>query len=566
MNCFKNALISVSNKRGLDTFAKYFSKQGMRILSTGGTGQFLRHQGLEVRDISDLTQFEAVMGNRVKTLHPFIYMSLLARDDNSEDLELLKRYQLQAIDLVIVNLYPFHESLHLGEREQVDWIDIGGPTLLRAAAKNYFRITVISNPSDYEWILEKKGDLTQSERKRLAAKAFSHVSSYDSMIAKEWEKSLNKENNNHQNKKNITKKFENHQKEKIEEEFKDEKFSNKGGEFKGGLKEIAFSGSLIQELRYGENPKQKASWYRFEGQKGLQDAKILQGKALSYNNILDLESALKTLFEFRDKLTCVAVKHNNPCGVASGDGGDSDSSISCVPRVIERALKADPMSVFGGVLAINALLEEDSFQVLKSNFLECLIAKDFSKEFLKLMSQSKPNVRLLKWGDEDLLSSFSNQSITSQSFKSLLGGFLVQSLDEVDLKWQNHWDIFGENPDELTKRDLLMAWKISAHLKSNAIALVSKEQTVGLGMGQVNRVDAVEQAINRMKKFHPQAKNVVLASDAFFPFPDSIEKAASEGIRWVIQSGGAKRDEDVKEKTRELKVNMIFTKTRHFLH
>ena len=541
---FKNALVSVYNKENIHSFLEPFSKKGMRILSTGGTSIHLKSKGFSVLDVSEQTKFPEVMGNRVKTLHPFIHMCLLAREECPEDLERLKQYALKPIDLLVVNLYPFLEkALHLKARKQADWIDIGGPTLLRAAAKNYFRITVVCDPEDYSWILEKEGRLTEEDRKSLAVKAFSHVALYDSMIADEWRKSLEERaplSALHSPKKQGETNF----------------LQKKG---RGLLKERSWSGVLIKELRYGENPHQRGFWYKKPVGGGLQDVEVLQGKPLSYNNLLDLDSALKVLFSFKEDICSVAVKHNNPCGVSCG---------SSTKEALLSSLQADPMSVFGGVLALNQVLDETHAECLESVFLECLLAKDFSKKFLDRLKKKK-NLRLLRWSS---LSEFASSVSPSSSFshssqiKSLLGGFLLQGRDQVEDVWNKEWELCGEAPREEIKKDLLMAWKVSAHLKSNAIALVADQTTVGLGMGQVNRVDAVEQAIDRMKRFHPKTQDTVLASDAFFPFPDSIEKAAQGGIRWIIQPGGALRDEEVKKRAQELGVTLVMTKKRHFLH
>lgn len=529
---FKNALVSVFDKENIYPFVEAFSKKGMKILSTGGTSSHLKEKGLSIIDVAEQTKFKEVMGNRIKTLHPFVHMCLLAREDCPEDFELLKHYKLEPIDLLVVNLYPFHKrALGLNEREQADWIDIGGPTLLRAAAKNYFRVTVVCDPKDYQWILEKKGNLTEGERKKLAVKAFSHVSLYDSMIAEEWGRGIK-------------------EKTKIQEENEENK--------EIVWKEKSWGGVLVKELRYGENPHQRGFWYKKPNEEGLQDMEILQGKPLSYNNLLDLDSALKTLFEFQDEICSVAVKHNNPCGVSIG---------SSVNEALRASLKADPMSVFGGVLVVNEPLDEGQAESLDSVFLECLLAPDFSKNLLNILKKKK-NLRILKWPSLHTFVS-ARRRYGSRSFlqiKSLLGGFLVQSWDQLDKVWDEKWEVLNEKPSEEIKKDLLMAWKICAHLKSNAIALVADQKTVGLGMGQVNRVDAVDQAIERMKKFHPQIQNAVLASDAFFPFPDSIDKASKGQIRWIIQPGGALRDEEVKKRAEELGINLIFTRKRHFLH
>jgi phosphoribosylaminoimidazolecarboxamide formyltransferase/IMP cyclohydrolase len=313
------------------------------------------------------------------------------------------------------------------------------------------------------------------------------------------------------------------------------------------------AGRLVTELRYGENPHQAARWYRDPlASSGLHEAEILHGKALSYNNLLDLDSAVAAVAEFR-RPAAVAVKHNNPCGV-----GVSDENSEAIVRAVQRALTADPVSVFGGIVAINRQVDLASAEALAGIFLECIVAPDFSPEALERL-QKKKDLRLLKWPK------LAEHKATTQ-FRTVAGGYLVQTADRTS-DWSTHWKVEGEHPSSEIKTDLLLAWKVCAHLRSNAIALASGGQTVGLGMGQVNRVDAVEQALTRARKHHPDLRRpVVLASDAFFPFPDSIELASEAGVRWIIQPGGSIRDNEVLARARALGVNMVLTGTRHFRH
>lgn len=504
---FKNALVSVSDKTGLADFIRPLAEKGLRVLSTGGTANYLRENGIEVVDVSDQTGFPEVMDGRVKTLHPKIHMALLARDHVPSDLELLREYGLEPIDLVVGNLYPFEEALKksLDEQQQTEFIDIGGPSLLRASAKSYSRITVVCDPKDYAHLLEMP-EVNLDERRRLASKVFSHVSAYDAMIA-----------------------------------------AHLGAGLEGP--DISFGGHFVQELRYGENPQQKAGWFRRRGsQGGLHEAEILQGKALSYNNLLDLEAAVSTLREFKQGPAVVSVKHTNPCGVGCG---------STLSEATALSLKADPVSVFGGIVALNEKVTAGVARQLKELFLECIVAPDFDHEAMEILGKKK-NLRVLKW--PDMMTSDPGLLV-----RSISGGWLVQTQDEVE-GWSSNWQVIGETPSDEVRKDLVLAWKVCAHLKSNAIAIAGEGQSLGLGMGQVNRVDAVEQAISRMKQFHPDKGRVVLASDAFFPFPDSIEKAAAAGIRWVIQPGGSLKDDEVKAKAKELEVNLVMTGRRHFQH
>ena len=501
---FKNALISVSDKTGLVEFVKPLAAKGMRIVSSGGTARHLKEAGLDVVEVSEQTGFPEVMDGRVKTLHPNIHMALLARQGNNEDSKILKDNGLQEFDLVVVNLYPFKEALkkNLPENEQVEFIDIGGPSMLRAAAKNFERIAVVTDPNDYQWIIEKN-ELTLGDRKKLAAKLFAHTAEYDSAISQYL------------------------------------------------LDESVFvaSGANPSELRYGENPHQKALWYRNTGETlGWHEAEILQGKALSFNNLLDLEASARTLSTF-DGPTVISVKHNNACGIGRGEN---------IEEALERSLKADPVSVFGGIIALNETVTAKCAEALVGLFLECIVAPDFSAEAREILAKKK-NLRCLQW--PNLLKGFSSR----KDVKHISGGMLVQEMDLVEID-SSKWTFHGEQPDAGRMSHLEFAWKVCAHLKSNAIAIASDKESVGFGMGQVNRVDAVEQAIKRAKENHADKTDLVLASDAFFPFPDSIERIADAGIKWVIQPGGSIKDEEVIKTAKSRGVNMVFTGVRHFRH
>ncbi|GIL18432.1 MAG: bifunctional purine biosynthesis protein PurH [Oligoflexia bacterium] len=502
---FKNALVSVSDKTGLVDFLRLYAQKGMRILSTGGTAQHLKENGFQVVDVSEQTGFPEVMGGRVKTLHPNIHMCLLSRPDHPEDFELLKKQSLEPIDLLVCNLYPFEQAVlkNSSYEELIENIDIGGPSLLRGAAKNHQQVTVVCDPADYKWISERES-LELKDRLRLAAKVFAHVSSYDSLIAQEL-----------------------------------------GA---GWGQKLSLGGEKVFDLRYGENPHQGASWYRLPGQKmGLETAEILQGKPLSYNNILDLDAASCLVRELSD-FACVAVKHNNPCGVAQD---------KTVLGAVQKSIGADPVSVFGGILAINGKVDAASAEVMSKIFLECVIAPDYEPKALEIFSQKK-NLRILKWAQM-------NKAQKSFEVKTVTGGWLIQHADQYGSETAE-WKFLGEKPDEKVIKNLVFAEKVCSALKSNAIAIIQNEQTVGLGMGQVNRVDAVQHAVDRMKAHHAIVEDAVLASDAFFPFPDSIEKAHQAGIKWILQPGGSVSDEQVFARARELGINMVITGMRHFRH
>ncbi len=501
---FKNALVSVSDKAGLLELLTPFQAD-LRIVSTGGTAQYLRDNGFLVTDISEQTGFPEVMDGRVKTLHPNVHMALLGRMDKPEHVQTMQKFSVQNFDLVICNLYPFEEAAlkNSSFEDLIEKIDIGGPSMLRSAAKNFQTVTVLCDPQDYATVIEKKGtDL--DDRQQLAAKVFAHTSVYDSLVAQKLQK----------------------------KEF--------------NLQPLG--GKLVQALRYGENPQQKASWYRWPGDdKGLQSAKILQGKELSYNNILDLDAASNLVREFSQP-ACVAVKHNNPCGVAM----DTTVAAAC-----GKALKADPISVFGGIIAFNCEVDLKSAHLLGDIFLECIVAPAFSNEAKEFFTKKK-NLRILEW---PALKQFTKKI----EVKSIAGGFVTQEPDQMASNVDT-WKFMGRKPSAEIMQDMGFGEKVCASLKSNSIAIVQNGQTLGLGMGQVNRVDAVEQALHRMKTHHQDTKNAILISDAFFPFSDSVEIAAKAGIRWILQPGGSVKDEEVFKVAQKLGVEMVLTGQRHFRH
>lgn len=505
---FKNALVSVSDKTGLVDFLKPLQKQGLRIVSTGGTARHLKENGLTVIDVSEQTGFEEVMDGRVKTLHPNIHMAILARVNNKQDLSTLSSYELEPFDLIIGNLYPFEQALRNSEKDLTEYIDIGGPSFLRAAAKNYQSITTLCDPRDYNTVL-KLENIEESFRQKMAAKVFRHVSSYDALIASTLDT------------------------EDLHED------------------QLCIASEHFKTLRYGENPQQQANWYRDRTSvEGIHSASILQGKELSYNNILDLDAAISTLSLFEEQTAAVAVKHLNPCGV----GSDPDPD-----QALEKCLSADPKSVFGGIIALNFTISKQHAERLSQLFVECIIALEITQEAQTVFAK-KPNVRVMSWpGIKEV-------KLNSAKVRTVIGGYLKQTADLGPYQWSDQWSVEGESPSEQVKQDLLTAWRIVSSLKSNAISIVKSGQSLGLGMGQVNRVDAVAQAIARMKSFHPKAQSPVLASDAFFPFADSIETIAEAGIRWVIQPGGSIRDNEVISKANDLGVNLILTGQRHFQH
>ncbi|MYE07629.1 MAG: bifunctional phosphoribosylaminoimidazolecarboxamide formyltransferase/IMP cyclohydrolase, partial [Oligoflexia bacterium] len=512
---FKNALVSVSNKEGLVDLICPLARQGMRVVSTGGTSLHLQKAGISVVEVSQQTGFEEVMDGRVKSLHPSIYIPLLARLNKKADVKVLKDRDLAPFDLVVCNLYPFKDAKHQGKKDLVEWIDVGGPSLLRAAAKNFEHVTVLCDPEDYQGILDAGEIPSLEKRKQLAGKVFSMLADYNFCIADEMQKESQKERRN-----------------------------------------LYLKGRFYTDLRYGENPGQKANWFQLN-KTGLHQALCLQGKELSFNNICDLDSAVSTVREFREPC-CVAVKHNNPCGVAC------DSQME---TAIGLALKADPVSVFGAVIATNRPISEEAAQILSSLFLEAAIAPDYSDSALAVFKSKKKNLRIMKWPDLSIYNNNQKEGIKNQfDIHCVDGGLLVQDTQNINKEWQKDWKYIGQKPGSSVQSELLMAWKVCAHLKSNAVALVSGNQTVGLGMGQVNRISSVEIAIQKWKSFHSGLSIPVMASDGFFPFPDSIEAAAHVGIKWIIQPGGSLRDQEVISKAQSLSVNMVFTGQRCFSH
>lgn len=502
---FTNALVSVSDKTGLLEAVRPLSEKGMRIVSTGGTAQYLKENHIPVVDISEQTGFPEVLDGRVKTLHPNVHMALLARRQMPGDMEVLKKNELLPFDLVIGNLYPFEEAQALGKtgEELIEKIDIGGPSFLRSAAKNYQSIAVFCDPKDYGMLLEGR-TLNLADRQKLAAKVFYHVSSYDAMVAKQLDPELSQ-------------------------------FWSLGGR-------------MVQSLRYGENPHQNAAWYSIRGEnEGIHKANILQGKALSYNNLLDLDAAASLVRQFSEP-TVVAVKHNNPCGVASN---------SSLAHAADLCVKADPVSVFGGIIALNRVVDGPTAEILSKLFLECIIAPQISPDAQGIFNKKK-NLRVLEWPGI-------TQRVSTMELRGISGGFLLQDPDAVSA-WDDSWKIIGDTPSQNIKNDLIFANRVAASLKSNAIALAVNQQSLGLGMGQVNRVEAVAHAIERWQKHHSAVRQPVLASDAFFPFPDSIELLAKAGVNWIIQPGGSMNDEAVISAAKEFKINMVLTGKRHFRH
>ncbi len=513
----RRALLSVSDKRGLIDLAHGLRELEIEIVSTGGTARALAEAGIETRPIEDFTGFPEIMDGRVKTLHPRLYAGLLARRDEPGHLAAAEEQAIEQVDLVCVNLYPFEETIAregVGEREAIENIDIGGPTMIRAAAKNSDFAAVLVDPADYEPILaelsETGGRLSLETRRRLAARAFATTARYDAVIAG-W-------------------------------------FGEESGELPGSFSE-AFE--KVMDLRYGENPHQRAAFYARAGAPThlLAGVSQLHGKELSFNNLLDLASARELVEEF-DSPACAIVKHNNPCGCALGE---------TLQHAYERAFACDPQSAYGGVIAVNRRVDEACAEQLGKQFVEVLLAPGYEPAALELL-KAKKNVRLLELGHwpaptEEL------------EGKPVLGGRLVQDRDRVDETRQEMRVVSAREPRDEEWADMLFAWTVCRHVRSNAIVLARDGATIGIGAGQMSRVDAVRIAVEKAREFQPGLlPHAALASDAFFPFADGPAVAMDAGVGAIIQPGGSVRDEDVIAAVDQAGATMVATGRRHFRH
>ena len=520
----KRALISVTDKTNIEKIAKVLDDYNIEILSTGGTANFLKESAIPVKDVSDETNFPEILNGRVKTLHPKIHGGILSRRDNSVHIDQLQKHHIQEIDLLIINLYKFKETLknNKDEIEIIENIDIGGPAMIRAAAKNHEFVTLLTDPEDYSKLineLKKEGETSYTFRKYLAGKAFKLTNEYDRAIS-DWF--------------NI---------EKINAIDLPQTFS------------MDFEKSL--EMRYGENPHQKAAFYKTNDTRiGIALSKQLQGKELSYNNINDGNAAFELICEFTRPAIAI-IKHANPCGVAE----NADINLAW-----KKALQTDPISAFGGIVALNRELSLDLAKEMKSLFLEVIIAPSVSKEALQIF-KDKPNVRILASGSIPL------PFEKGLDIKSISGGMLVQTRDNKVLQRSDLKIVTKKVPTELEINNLLFAWKVAKHTKSNAIVYAKDFHTVGIGAGQMSRIDSTMIANEKAKKSSTLAKlkssmtfESVVASDAFFPFADGLVAAADAGVTAVIQPGGSIRDQEVIAAADERNIAMAFTSVRHFKH
>ena len=502
----KRVLISVSDKSGLTEFAQFLEKNNYQLISTGGTFKHLKDAGLSPIQIDEVTNFPEMLDGRVKTLHPKVHGGLLAVRDNKGHMDTVAEHGIELIDMVVVNLYPFFENAgkNIPLDEKVEFIDIGGPSMLRSAAKNFKSVTVITNVEDYEKVkseIETSGDTTLETRKTLAGKVFNLTSAYDAAISKML----------------------------LEEEYP---------------QYLNASYKKVSDLRYGENPHQSAAYYVSTVENGaMKDFEQLGGKELSFNNLRDMDLCWKVVNEFKNEMACCAVKHSTPCGVAIGN-----TAVETYTKTFE----CDPVSIFGGIVAMNYKVDAATAEELGKTFLEIVMAVDFEEKALEILRQKK-NLRIIK---------IKNPVSDKQIWVKIDGGLLVQDCDNQfseEIK-----TVTEKQPTEEQRKALLFAQRVVKYVKSNAIVVSNGTQALGIGGGQVNRIWATQQAVERAKeKFSGE---LVLASDAFFPFRDVVDFCAEKGIKAIIQPGGSIKDEESIEAANQHGIPMLLTGTRHFLH
>jgi phosphoribosylaminoimidazolecarboxamide formyltransferase/IMP cyclohydrolase len=511
----KTALLSVSDKRGLVDFGRELVELGVTILSTGGTARALREAGVKVTPVSEHTGFPEILNGRVKTLHPKVHGGILARHDEASHKAALEEHGIPAIGLVAVNLYPFSQTVAregVTLAEAIEKIDIGGPTMVRAAAKNARTVTIVVDPDDYPAIIAElrvnEGSTTPETRHTMCRKAFQHTAAYDSAISSYFE--------------------------------------NLADDMDELPTSTALSLVKVASLRYGENPHQRAALYRPGSRSayGLVQAKQHQGKQLSYNNYVDLEAAWSLSREFEDPF-CAIIKHTNPCGAAIGNDP---------AEAYKKALETDPVSAFGSIIAFNRTVDAKVASELKSLFVEAVIAPSYEDEALEIFSRKKA-LRIMEMDP--------GQKPDPLEFKRVDGGFLIQDRDSFFTREQDLKVVTKRKPSEDELANLLFAWKVCKHVKSNAILFASNGQTVGVGAGQMSRVDSAMLAGSRARL---STSGCVMASDAFFPFRDGIDEAAKAGVKAVIEPGGSKRDQEVIDAADEHGMAMVFTGVRHFKH
>lgn len=518
MRKIKTALISVSDKKGIVEFVKFLSEKGVEILSTGGTARLLKENSLPVTMVSDYTGFPEMMDGRVKTLHPKIHGGLLGKRDDANHMKAMEKHNIKPIDMLVVNLYPFEATIAKKDcsfEDAIENIDIGGPSMVRSAAKNNKDVAVVVNSDSYEKLTQELKDndfsITKKTRLLLAQEAFAHTARYDSLIS------------NYLLEKNETNKFVFPENYHIP------------------LKKI-------QDLRYGENPHQSAAFY-MDAQSGNTDitqAQQLQGKELSFNNIIDVEAALNVVLEF-NKTASVIIKHTNPCGI-----GLDESLV----EAYRKARETDPVSAFGGIIGFNKTVDEQTAQEITTTFVEAIIAPDYEDKALEILAKKK-NLRLMKLPMQE------KSGKNRIDIKKVSGGVLLQNNDDIDLIESQLKVVTEKQPSDAQWESLRFAWKAAKHVKSNAIVFALKDRTIGIGAGQMSRVDSTKIAVEKARS---SLKGTVMASDAFFPFRDAVDAAAEHGIAAIIQPGGSIKDNEVIAAANEHKIAMVFTGIRHFKH
>lgn len=518
----KRALISVSDKTGLGDFAKTLNEYGVEIISTGGTLAAIRKEGVQAVSVSTFTGAPEILGGRVKTLHPKVHAGILARRGNEADDAELAHHEYKPIDMVVVNLYPFEQTVanpNSTEKDIIENIDIGGPTMVRASAKNFESVAVVTNPGDYSGIVDEMsqndGCLAMATRRTLAGKAFGMTDRYDAAISNYF-KSL--------------------------ESDKSEESDMPGT--------LSYTYSLQSSMRYGENPHQPAAFYADESYNGpsLAKAEVLAGKALSYNNISDLDACLDMVLDFKEPFACV-IKHANPCGAATGE---------TLADAYRDALASDPLSAFGSIIGLNRKVDMACAELLhKTQFVECIVAPGYDEEALEMMKKKKAR-RLLALPEIEM-----GRPQDEMTAKFVRGGMLYQLADDKEIAIDDLKVVTERKPTDDELKSLMFAWKMVKHVKSNAILIAKGNATVGIGMGQTSRVDASELAV---KRAGDRAKGAVMASDAFFPMPDGVEVATDAGVTAIIQPGGSKGDQDAIDAANKAGVAMVFTGMRHFRH
>ena len=514
----QRALISVSDKKGILPFAKGLAAQGVEILSTGGTAKLLRDNNIKVKDVSDFTGFPEMLDGRVKTLHPKVHGGILAMRDKPSHMQQVKDHSIGLIDMVVVNLYPFASVIkkkNVSLEEAIENIDIGGPTMLRSAAKNYKGVAVVCNPDRYKAVLQEleqnSGLLSDTVLFKLSVEAFTHTAEYDSIVSSYLAQ------------------------------------RTAAAEFGGLPAHVSMKFEKVQDLRYGENPHQSAAFYKGKGEDfGFADFKQLHGKELSFNNLYDLNAALDFIREFKDP-AAVIIKHNNPTGLAQ------NKDLSTAYR---QAHACDPISAFGGIIGLNRKVDLKTAELInKSGFMECVLAPGFDKQAIKALTKKK-NLRLVQMN-------FKKIPKGGYDYKKVIGGLLLQGKDEFDITAKDLKVVSKKKPTKTQLDAMLFGWKMIKNVKSNAIVLVKGQKVVGIGCGQTSRVEAANIAITKAGK---DAKGSILISDAFLPHIDNVQLAAKAGISAIIQTGGSVADPDVIVEADKNKIAMVTTGVRHFKH